>query len=61
MKTRIGETAKIEADVGPIAAAGMSSLEKKQYLLDNFCPASERDRAQREINEEFGGFCNPFD
>ncbi len=51
----------LSQDVGPIANACMTSRERALYRLDNFCPASERERAERDFNEEYGGFCGTFD
>lgn len=55
------KTRDLSQDVGPIANACMTSRDRALYRLEHFCPASERERAERDFNEEYGGFCAPFD
>ena len=54
-------TRDLAQDVGAIANAGMNSRDRALYRLEHFCPASERERAERDFNEEYGGFCASFD
>lgn len=55
------KTRDLSQDVGPIANACMTARERELYRIENFCPDSERERAERDFNEEFGGFCATYD
>ena len=55
------KTRDLAQDVGPFANACMTERERELYRIENFCPDSERERAERDFNEEFGGFCATYD